>query len=145
MVLTNSTISLRKQVQCGFAREKFVNSSAILRTWEPSLVERLPSWRKQQKVSALHNNCNFWFHLDLFSETGQKFPWMFQCCESLQELCRRVLIRSVGSRRLLPRLPLPRNVIEWLKEYEEPAEFDPNSSSDEVLFSNNNETITFNG
>lgn len=70
---------------------------------------------------------------------------MFQCCESLQELCRRVLIRSVGSRRLLPRLPLPRNVIEWLKEYEEPAEFDPNSSSDEVVFSNNNETITFNG
>lgn len=70
---------------------------------------------------------------------------MFQCCESLQELCRRELIRSVGSRKLLKRLPLPRNVIEWLKEYEEPAAFDPNSSSDEVVFSNNNETITFTG
>lgn len=70
---------------------------------------------------------------------------MFQCCESLQELCRRELIRSVGSRKLLQRLPLPRNVIEWLKEYDEPAAFDPNSSSDEVVFSNNNETITFTG
>ncbi len=70
---------------------------------------------------------------------------MSQCCESLQEQCRRVLIRSVGSRKLLSRLPLPRNVIAWLKEYEEPAAFDPNCSSDEVVFSNNNETITFNG
>lgn len=70
---------------------------------------------------------------------------MFQCCEGLQELCRRELIRSVGSRKLLKRLPLPRNIIEWLKEYEEPAAFDPNSSSDEVVFSNNNETITFTG
>lgn len=70
---------------------------------------------------------------------------MFQCCESLQEPCRRELIRSVGSRKLLQRLPLPRNAIEWLKEYDEPAAFDPNSSSDEVVFSNNNETITFTG
>lgn len=70
---------------------------------------------------------------------------MFQCCESLQEQCRRVLIRSVGSRKRLPKLPLPRNVIEWLKEYEEPVAFDPSCSSDEVVFSNNNETITFNG
>lgn len=70
---------------------------------------------------------------------------MFQCCESLQEQCRRVLIRSVGSRKRLPKLPLPRNVIEWLKEYEEPVAFDPSCSSDEVVFSNNNETITFTG
>lgn len=70
---------------------------------------------------------------------------MFQCCESLQEQCRRVLIRSVGSRKLLRKLPLPRNVIVWLKEYEEPAAFDPNCSSDEVVFTNNNETITFIG
>lgn len=71
--------------------------------------------------------------------------WMFQRCESLQEQCRRVVIQAVGSRKLLYKLPLPRNIIAWLKEYEEPVAFDPNCSSDQVVFSNNNETITFNG
>jgi len=51
----------------------------------------------------------------------------------------------VGSRKLLRRLPLPRKLINWLREYDEPAAFDPYCSSDEVVFSNNNETITFTG
>lgn len=70
---------------------------------------------------------------------------MLQSCESLQEQCRRAIIRTVGSRKLLRRLPLPRKIIDWLREYDEPAAFDPNCSSDEVVFSNNNETITFTG
>ena len=71
--------------------------------------------------------------------------WMLKSCESLQVLCRRAIIRAVGSRKRLRRLPLPRNIINWLREYDEPAAFDPNCSSDEVVFSNNNETITFTG
>lgn len=70
---------------------------------------------------------------------------MLKSCESLQVLCRRAIIRAVGSRKRLRRLPLPRNIINWLREYDEPAAFDPNCSSDEVVFSNNNETITFTG
>lgn len=70
---------------------------------------------------------------------------MLKSCESLQVLCRRAIIRAVGSRKRLRRLPLPRNIINWLREYDEPAAFDPNCSSDEVIFSNNNETITFTG
>lgn len=70
---------------------------------------------------------------------------MLQSCESLQEKCRRVIIRTVGSRKFLRRLPLPRKLIDWLRKYDEPAAFDPSCSSDEVVFSNNNETITFTG
>ena len=70
---------------------------------------------------------------------------MLKSCESLQVLCRRAIIRAVGSRKRLRRLPLPRNIINWLREYDEPAAFDPNCSSDEVIFSNNNETIIFTG
>ncbi|KAK2567542.1 hypothetical protein P5673_008377 [Acropora cervicornis] len=70
---------------------------------------------------------------------------MLQNCESLQEKCRRVIIRTVGSRKLLRRLPVPRKLVHWLRVYDEPAAFDPNCSSDEVVFSNNNETITFTG
>ena len=70
---------------------------------------------------------------------------MLKSCESLQVLCRRAIIRAVGSRKRLRRLPLPRNITNWLREYDEPAAFDPNCSSDEVVFSNNNETITFTG
>ena len=70
---------------------------------------------------------------------------MLQSCESLQVQCRRAIIRTVGSRKLLRRLPLPRKIVNWLGEYDEAAAFDPNCSSDEVVFSNNNETITFTG
>lgn len=70
---------------------------------------------------------------------------MLQSFESLQVKCRRVIIRTVGSRRQLRRLPLPRKLVDWLRQYDEPAAFDPSCSSDEVVFSNNNETITFTG
>ena len=139
---------LLKEGPRGRPRDKRAKAPSWPRTWEPSLYERLHSgktitnrkYKSKQKLLR-----RLLFLVNFLSVLRESFAWMFQRCESLQEQCRRVLIRSVGSRKLLPKLPLPRNVIAWLKEYEEPAAFDPNCSSDEVVFSNNNETITFNG
>jgi hypothetical protein len=70
---------------------------------------------------------------------------MLGSCESLQDLCRRVIIRSIGSRRLAHKLPLPNSLIEWLKEYEEPTKFDRICSTSDVGFSCDDGTITFQG
>ncbi|KAK3742223.1 hypothetical protein QZH41_008997 [Actinostola sp. cb2023] len=66
-------------------------------------------------------------------------------CERLQDLCRRIIVQCVGSRRLVHNLPLPRSIIEWLKEYEEPTRFYRKCSTRDVLFSTDDDTITFEG
>ena len=83
---------------------------------------------------------------DLFSITqNTTVLWMFQDCESLQDLCRRVILRSVGSKKLLDELPVPRKLVSWIRRYEEPTIFDANWAARDVLFAADLETITFTG
>lgn len=70
---------------------------------------------------------------------------MFEACESLQDLCRRVILRTVGSKRLLDELPVPRKLVSWIRRYEEPTIFDSNWAARDVLFSADLETVTFTG
>lgn len=71
-------------------------------------------------------------------------PRLFDC-ESLQDLCRGVIIRSIGSRRLAHKLPLPNSLVEWLKQYDEPTKFDRKCSTSDVEFFSDDSTISFKG
>ena len=70
---------------------------------------------------------------------------MYEVCESLQNLCRRVIVRAVGSKKTLDDLPVPKKLVSWIRRYEEPTMFDSNWASNEVLFSSDLETVTFTG